>query len=215
MGGGGRRLPRLTLLAVAVGEQAEDLCRRIEPVEPQGEADADTHRQALAERAGGDLDAGGAGHVGVSLQRRPDLAQTHQLLQREVPVVSERGVLDRRRVPLAEDEPVALGPLRILGIVPEHPVLARDKVCYVGQPVAVVVAQDRYIAKDALDLLRVEYDPLPPLVDPVAAAQDSATPLHATFGTNVAMRICVGPGLPQHQWSVEPWSPTMSRPSSG
>ena len=34
--------------------------------------------------------------------------------------------------------------------VPEHPVLARDKVCYVGQPVAVVVAQDRYIAKDAL-----------------------------------------------------------------
>ena len=78
--------------------------------------------------------------------------------------------------------------------VPEHPMPARDKVCYVGQPVAVVVAQDRYIAKDALDLLRVEYDPLPPLVDPVAAAQDSATPLHATFGTNVAMRICVGRG---------------------
>lgn len=78
--------------------------------------------------------------------------------------------------------------------VPEHPVLARDKVCYVGQPVAIVVAQDRYIAQDALDLLRVEYDPLLPLIDPVAAAQDSSTPLHAAFGTNVAMRIRVGRG---------------------
>src|SRR5213592_1262180 len=71
--------------------------------------------------------------------------------------------------------------------VPEHPVLARDKVCYVGQPVAVVVAQDRYLAKDALELLQVEYEPLPPLIDPVAAAQDSATSLHEAFGTNVAM----------------------------
>src|SRR4030095_10075908 len=35
---------------------------------------------------------------------------------------------------------------------------------------------------------------LPPLIDPVAAAQDSATPLHAEFGTNVAMRIRVGRG---------------------
>src|SRR6266545_7290907 len=78
--------------------------------------------------------------------------------------------------------------------VPEHPVLARDKVCYVGQPVALVVAQDRYLAKDALELLRVEYEPLPPLIDPIAAAQDSATPLHEAFGTNVAMRIQVGRG---------------------
>ena len=41
--------------------------------------------------------------------------------------------------------------------------LARGKVCYVGQPVAIVVAQDRYIARDALDLLRVDYQPLLPL----------------------------------------------------
>jgi carbon-monoxide dehydrogenase large subunit len=78
--------------------------------------------------------------------------------------------------------------------VPEHPVLARDKVCYVGQPVAIVVAQDRYIAKDALALLQAEYVPLPPLVDPIAAAQDGAPPLHAALGTNVAMRIRVGRG---------------------
>ena len=73
--------------------------------------------------------------------------------------------------------------------VPEHPVLARDKVCYVGQPVAIVVAHDRYQARDALDLFQVTYQPLPPLVDAVAAAQDSAPLLHQDFGTNVMMRL--------------------------
>ena len=40
---------------------------------------------------------------------------------------------------------------------PEHPVLARDKVCYVGQPVAMVVAQDSYLAQDALELIQADY----------------------------------------------------------
>jgi carbon-monoxide dehydrogenase large subunit len=78
--------------------------------------------------------------------------------------------------------------------VPEHPVLARGKVCYVGQPVAIVVAQDRYVARDALDLLRVDYQPLAAIMDPVTAAQDHATLLHEEFGTNVAMRLQVGRG---------------------
>jgi aerobic carbon-monoxide dehydrogenase large subunit len=78
--------------------------------------------------------------------------------------------------------------------VPEHPVLARQKVCYVGQPVAVVVAQSHSVAEDARELVRVEYAPLPPLLDPVAAAQDNALPLHTTFGTNVAMRLRIGRG---------------------
>ena len=37
--------------------------------------------------------------------------------------------------------------------MPEHPVLARDKVCYVGQPVAIAVAHDRYLAVMPLDLI--------------------------------------------------------------
>lgn len=78
--------------------------------------------------------------------------------------------------------------------LPEHPVLARGKVCYVGQPVAIVVAQDRYIARDALDLLRVNYQPLVAVIDPGAAAQDQATLLHEELGTNVAMRLQVGRG---------------------
>lgn len=77
--------------------------------------------------------------------------------------------------------------------VPAHPVLARDKVCYVGQPVAVVVAQDRYTAQDALDRIAVRYDPLPPVVDLRAAAAGHPV-LHATFGSNVAMRVRLGRG---------------------
>jgi carbon-monoxide dehydrogenase large subunit len=73
--------------------------------------------------------------------------------------------------------------------VPEHPVLARDKVCYVGQPVAVVVAHDRYLARDALERIDVDYRPLPPIMDAWEAAQEGALPMHEAFGTNIAMRI--------------------------
>jgi aerobic carbon-monoxide dehydrogenase large subunit len=78
--------------------------------------------------------------------------------------------------------------------VPEHPVLARDKICYVGQPVAVVVAHDRYLARDALQLIEVDYQALPAVLDPHTAAQDTSEPIHAELGTNVAMRVRVGRG---------------------
>ena len=71
------------------------------------------HREALAERAGGDLDARGPGHVGVALEMRADLAQPHQVVGGEVAVLGERRVLDRGRVALGEDEAVALGPVRV------------------------------------------------------------------------------------------------------
>jgi carbon-monoxide dehydrogenase large subunit len=77
--------------------------------------------------------------------------------------------------------------------VPSHPVLARDKVCYVGQPVAVVVSLERYTAHDALDRIAVRYDPLPPVVDLRAAAEGRPV-LHETFGSNVAMRVQLGRG---------------------
>jgi aerobic carbon-monoxide dehydrogenase large subunit len=73
--------------------------------------------------------------------------------------------------------------------VPEHPVLAREKVCYVGQPVAVVLAHDRYLARDALERIDVDYQALPPVLDPWEAAQGGATPIHEGLGTNVAMHI--------------------------
>ena len=72
---------------------------------------------------------------------------------------------------------------------PLHPVLARDKVCYVGQPVAVVVASSRYLASDAAERIRVDYEPLPALADPLEAMREDATPIHPHIGTNMGLRI--------------------------
>ncbi len=72
---------------------------------------------------------------------------------------------------------------------PEQPVLARGKACYVGQPVAVVVARDRYVARDAVDLIQVDYEPLRPILDPLEAAREDSSPIHEHLGTNIALRI--------------------------
>ena len=54
-----------------------------------------------------------------------------------------------------------------------------------GEPVAVVVARDRYGAEDALERIEVEYRELDPVVDPVAAAAPGAPLLHRDVGSNV------------------------------
>jgi aerobic carbon-monoxide dehydrogenase large subunit len=72
---------------------------------------------------------------------------------------------------------------------PEHPLLAKDKACYVGQAVAVVVAQDASVARDAVECVVVDYEPLSPILDPDAAIQSKAPVIHEALGTNVAMRI--------------------------
>jgi carbon-monoxide dehydrogenase large subunit len=72
---------------------------------------------------------------------------------------------------------------------PEFPLLAHDKVCYVGQPIAIVVATDPYVARDAVELLTVDYEPCAPVLDAIEAAQDGAPVIHQKLGTNVAMRL--------------------------
>jgi 2-furoyl-CoA dehydrogenase large subunit len=67
----------------------------------------------------------------------------------------------------------------------EHWCLALDRVRYVGEPVAVVLARDRDTAEGALDHVAVEYRPLPPIVDPVEAARPDALLLHPALGSNV------------------------------
>ncbi len=63
--------------------------------------------------------------------------------------------------------------------------IAVDRVRYVGEPVAVVVATDRYVAEDALELIEVEYEPLQAVVDPKEALA-SKTLLHDGLKSNVA-----------------------------
>ena len=70
--------------------------------------------------------------------------------------------------------------------MPAHWPLARDKARYTGDGVAVVVAESRAAAKDAAELVSVEYEPLPAVTDVEAAAADGAPVLHDDFGTNVS-----------------------------
>ncbi len=69
---------------------------------------------------------------------------------------------------------------------PKHHVLAVDRVRFVGHPVAVVVAESRYIARDALDLIQVDYEPLPAMTDPEKAMQPDAPRLYDEFSDNIA-----------------------------
>ena len=63
--------------------------------------------------------------------------------------------------------------------------IAVDKVRYAGEPVALVAAEDRYVAEDALELIEVEYRPLPPVIDLKAAIGEDAALLHEAVGSNV------------------------------
>jgi carbon-monoxide dehydrogenase large subunit len=75
-----------------------------------------------------------------------------------------------------------------------HPPIARDVVRYVGDAVAVVVAETRYQAEDAVELINVDYDPLPAVVDPQKATEGGAPQLHADAPNNIAFRWVVNGG---------------------
>ncbi len=77
---------------------------------------------------------------------------------------------------------------------PAHPALAVDTVRYVGDGVAVVVAEDRYTAQDAAALIRVEYAPLPAVVDQQKALEPGAPQVHADVPNNLAFRWAVAGG---------------------
>lgn len=78
--------------------------------------------------------------------------------------------------------------------LPEHPVLARDRACYVGQPVALVLAESRALAEDAAEQVEIVYEPLSPVIDLRAASEAEATLLHDETGTNTALRLQLGRG---------------------
>ncbi|MEU6478718.1 molybdopterin cofactor-binding domain-containing protein [Streptomyces sp. NPDC047017] len=71
-------------------------------------------------------------------------------------------------------------------VLPDHPPLALDEVRHAGDPVAVVVARDRYAAADALEAVEVDYEPLDPVLDLEAALAGGSPLVHADKGTNRA-----------------------------
>ena len=77
--------------------------------------------------------------------------------------------------------------------VPDHRVLATNKVYFVGHPVAAVVATDRYTARDAADLIIVDYEDLPVITDVEQAAAGGPV-IHEAFSDNIAYRLTSGEG---------------------
>jgi aerobic carbon-monoxide dehydrogenase large subunit len=63
--------------------------------------------------------------------------------------------------------------------------LAKDRVVYVGQPVAIVVADNRYIAEDAAALVKVTYEPLKPLTNPYKSMLKDAPVIHPNLDNNI------------------------------
>jgi len=72
------------------------------------------------------------------------------------------------------------------GPTPEFTLLATDKVRLMGDPVAVVIAESRYLAEDGCELVEVDYDDLPPVVTAAFALDPSSPPLFANLGDNIA-----------------------------
>ncbi len=77
---------------------------------------------------------------------------------------------------------------------PRQPLLAWEKVRHVGEAVAVIVAEDRYMAEDAVDLAVIEYEFLPAVIDAEAALEPGAAVLHEQNGTNLLAEFSVAKG---------------------
>jgi aerobic carbon-monoxide dehydrogenase large subunit len=70
--------------------------------------------------------------------------------------------------------------------VPHHHVLATDRVYFVGHPVAVVVATDRYLARDAAELVEIDYQVMPAVADPERALSKGSPAVHSEWPDNVS-----------------------------
>ncbi len=90
-----------------------------------------------------------------------------------------------------DDTRGAIGNVPCAAVIPDmksapRPVLAQGRVRFVGEGVAVVVANDRYAARDALDLIEADYEPLPAMINMEKAIGKGATPIHEQYKDNVA-----------------------------
>ena len=77
--------------------------------------------------------------------------------------------------------------------IPDYRVLATDHVTFVGHPIAAVVATDRYAARDAVELIMVDYEELPVVVD-VEKAAKGAPLVYEEYGDNIAYKLTSGEG---------------------
>ena len=98
--------------------------------------------------------------------------------------------------------------------VPHHHLLAQDRVYFVGHPVAVVVATDRYMARDAAELVEVEYEPLPAVADPEKALAPGAPAVHPEWPDNIAFTFHQEGGDTEQAFARPKWSSSSASPAS-
>ena len=88
--------------------------------------------------------------------------------------------------------PLLVSPPPIEGITfneRTQPILARDKVRHLGEPIAAVIAESRYLAEDAVSDIQVDYEPLSAVVDLEAALKAGSALVHEDLGSNVAAHV--------------------------
>jgi carbon-monoxide dehydrogenase large subunit len=133
-----------------------------------------------------DLKRPGLLHLAVVRSPYAHARIRHRDLERARAVPGVAGVYGPEELaPILRPFPVGMPDPRLKDAMPMA--LAPEIVRYVGEPVAFVVAEDRYVAEDAVDQVMVDYEPLPPMLDPTAL---EAGPLvHPELGTNLVATV--------------------------
>ncbi len=103
--------------------------------------------------------------------------------ERSLEIPGVLAVLSSDDIPGAKE----FGPL-----IPDQPSLAMDVVRHLGEPVVLIIAETKQAAEKAASQIRVVYDPLEPVFDPVQAARDDSTPLHESGNVITLLNICDG-----------------------
>ncbi|MGH2946277.1 MAG: xanthine dehydrogenase family protein molybdopterin-binding subunit [Solirubrobacteraceae bacterium] len=143
-----------------------------------------------------------AGMLHVAVVRSPEaharIVSIDTSAAKEHPGV--RGVFTSDDVEFEAALPMAWVPPGVEVKAPEHWPLARGEVKHVGQAVAIVVAGDRFSAADAAELVAVEYDPLPVVVDPEKALEAGSPLVHESLGTNKTHEWTIAGGDMEAAW---------------
>jgi aerobic carbon-monoxide dehydrogenase large subunit len=105
-----------------------------------------------------------------------------------------RAVFTHEDLDMESGLPMAWVPPGVEVKTPDHWVLAKGEVKHVGDPVALVIGEDRYAVVDAAEDVFVEYDPLPVVTDPEAALEAGSPLVHESFGTNKSYEWSLGGG---------------------
>lgn len=124
---------------------------------------------------------------------------------RTLPGVHAVLLLDDLRPHLTDTRLVVALPSPAYRLELHRPVLADREVVHVGEAVAIVIAESRYIAEDAAGLVEVDYDPLPAVADCVAALEPGAPVAHAGAASNLAAEMVLEYGEVDAAFAAAPY----------